>query len=109
MIRAGKLTQEQAKDFPHKGVVTRAIGVLEEVKVECQSLIPEHGDVFLLCSDGLHGMLDDLKIETLLKSGSSLDQVAQSLVDAANAAGGNDNIAVVLVRTTWTRLKDGKS
>lgn len=103
MLKMGKLTAEQAKDFPHRNVITRAIGNWDKVEVECQSVIPEDGDVFLLCSDGIHGMLDDAKIEALLGRELALNPdlslTVQALVAAANAAGGNDNIAAILVRT----------
>lgn len=60
--------------------------------------VPEAGDVLLLCSDGLSGMVPDPQLQDLLRSQDDLQTCAQSMIDAANAAGGTDNITCVLVR-----------
>lgn len=96
-VQAGYLTAEQARTHPLRNVVTRALGGEADVSVEVAELPVEVGDVFLLCSDGLTGMLRDTEIAALLQSGEDLDEICKSLIDAANERGGGDNITVVLV------------
>jgi PPM family protein phosphatase len=97
-IDAGLLTPEQAAFSANKNLVTRAVGVEDTVLLETHAhdLLP--GDLYLLCSDGLSDMLDDDAIAQLLGGHEPLDEIAGALVDAANDAGGKDNISVVLVR-----------
>ncbi|GAA0742909.1 Stp1/IreP family PP2C-type Ser/Thr phosphatase [Ideonella azotifigens] len=99
-IDAGLLTAEEAQFAAHRNLVTRAVGVEPEVMLEVHehALLP--GDVILLCSDGLSDMLPDSGIAQVLRQhDSDLDSTAHALVDAANAAGGRDNISVILART----------
>lgn len=97
-IDAGLITAEQAAFSANKNLVTRAVGVEDTVLLETHlhDLMP--GDVYLLCSDGLSDMLDDVSIEQLLHSSDSLEDAAVALVNAANEAGGKDNISVILAR-----------
>jgi len=97
-IDAGLITPEQASFSANKNLVTRAVGVEDSVMLESHlhELLP--GDTILLCSDGLSDMLDDARISSLLQSGETLEACARALIDAANEAGGKDNIAVILAR-----------
>jgi protein phosphatase len=97
-IDAGLITAEQALFSANKNLVTRAVGVEDSVMLESHlhELLP--GDLILLCSDGLSDMLDDARISSLLQSGETLETCARALIDAANEAGGKDNIAVILAR-----------
>lgn len=97
-IDAGLITAEQAAYSMHKNLVTRAVGVDELVELEIHDYPVEPGDLLLMCSDGLSDMLSDEQIAQLLRSNDSLPAAGAMLVQAANAAGGRDNIAVVLVR-----------
>jgi protein phosphatase len=97
-IDAGLLTPEQAVFSANKNLVTRAVGVEDTVLLETHTHDVLPGDLYLLCSDGLSDMLDDDTIAQLLSSHEPLDDVAGALVDAANDAGGKDNISVVLIR-----------
>jgi protein phosphatase len=97
-IDAGLITAEQAAYSMHKNLVTRAVGVDELVELEIHDYPVEPGDVLLMCSDGLSDMLSDEQITQLLRTSDSLASAGTMLVQAANAAGGRDNIAVVLVR-----------
>jgi len=83
-----------------RGVVTRAVGIKESVELEHTSVDVAEDDVFLMCSDGLSGMVPDRKIRKFCRrhAGKPLEDLAQNLVNAANEAGGKDNISVVLVR-----------
>jgi len=97
-LRLGKLTEEQAKNFPQKNIILRALGQQKVVDVELHAMDPRAGDVFLLCSDGLSGMISDEVMQGILASTPDLDAAVKKLVDAANAAGGTDNVTVVLAR-----------
>jgi len=78
-------------------VIVRAIGLEESTEVDHRVMSMEHGDVYLLCCDGLTDLVEDWMIKEIMTSGETLDQVADGLVRAANANGGTDNITVVLV------------
>jgi serine/threonine protein phosphatase PrpC len=97
-IKAKKLTPEEIENFPHKNVIVRALGMKETVVVDVSRIEPQDGDIFLLCSDGLSGMLPDSKLEEIIAAQPSLDTAVSQLIDAANAAGGQDNVTCVLVR-----------
>jgi protein phosphatase len=97
-IDAGLITVEQAAFSANKNLVTRAVGVEDTVLLETHLHEVLPGDLYLLCSDGLSDMLDDETIGQLLQSCDLLPEAAKALIDAANDAGGKDNISVVLAR-----------
>ena len=97
-IDAGMITQEQATFSTNKNLVTRAVGVEDTVLLELHLHDTLAEDLYLLCSDGLSDMLDDESIGQLMDGRGSLQDIGDALVDAANEAGGKDNIAVILVR-----------
>ena len=97
-IKAKKLTPEEIENFPHKNVIVRALGMKDSVVVDISRIPPQEGDVFLLCSDGLSGMVNDPKMSEILAKQPDLEKAAQQLIDAANAAGGNDNVTCILIR-----------
>ncbi len=92
------LEDEQLKRHPMRHVLTMAIGVSEPVRIHSSTIELEEGMVFLLCSDGLHGVISDQEIENILKSGGELSQQAATLIEKAKQAGGPDNITTVLLR-----------
>jgi serine/threonine protein phosphatase PrpC len=96
-VRAGYLSQDQARSHPLKSVVTRAIGGEHCVDVDVQEIEVKSGDLFLLCSDGLTTMLSDAEIRTHLLESGDLDDCCAALVQHANDRGGVDNITVVLL------------
>lgn len=96
-VVAGFLSREQARSHPLKNVVTRALGGESDVLVDVREVEVQPGDLFLLCSDGLTGMLSDADIGERLSSGRSLHEICRSLVTDSNARGGIDNITVVLL------------
>lgn len=96
-IDAGLVDQLQARNAPNRNLVTRALGFPVSGELDTFELVPASGDIYLLCSDGLSDMLPDEEILRLLKAGSSLETRASSLISAANAAGGRDNVSVLLV------------
>ena len=97
-IDSGLITAEQAAFSANKNLVTRAVGVEDTVLLETHLHDVMPGDLYLLCSDGLSDMLDDESIAQLLQGSDALAEVGAALVDAANDAGGKDNISVVLAR-----------
>lgn len=104
-IDNGEITPEQAKRLPHKGMLTRALGVEATVEQELRGIDVSSGDIFLLCSDGLSDMLEEKEIQQVLsETGSDLSASAQRLVKMANNNGGFDNISVVLVRVKQAGL-----
>lgn len=92
----GTLTAEEAAKSAQKNVITRALGSYRDVKPELGVETPRQGDVYVLCSDGLTDMVSDADIARILAAGGGLDERARALVDAANEAGGRDNITVVV-------------
>jgi PPM family protein phosphatase len=96
LVRSGRLSAEEAEMHPQRSVITRAIGTEPDVDVDTFTIPARPGDLFLLCSDGLTDMIPDREILSILDGSDDLDAAARALVDAANTAGGEDNITVVL-------------
>ena len=101
-IDAGILTPEQAALSANKNLVTRAVGVEDYVLLETRVHELQSGDIILMCSDGLSDMLDDRQIAEVMAHPGPLADIGGSLIAAANAAGGRDNIAVTLTRAQGT-------
>lgn len=99
-VTAGFLSEEAARSHPLKNVVTQALGGSTEPKVDIHEIEVEDGDLYLLCSDGLNSMLTDEEIAERLRRDASLEAICRDLIVAANERGGNDNISVVLLRTS---------
>ena len=99
LVRRGRLTPEQAAIHPERSILTRAVGLDPRVPVDTPDPVElRDGDQVLLCSDGLTEAVDDDRITELLSAGADGEAACRSLIDAANAAGGPDNITVVLLR-----------
>jgi serine/threonine protein phosphatase PrpC len=98
LVRRGSISPEDAESHPHRNVITRALGAEPEVVADTFSEALRDGDVVLLCSDGLSSYVAEAEIADALGGGGRLDDVAQALVERANAAGGTDNVTVVLAR-----------
>ncbi len=97
-VRLGRMSAAEALRSPLRNVITRALGTQCKVTADLFDLEVQPGDLFMLCSDGLTRELPDMKIEALLSAGGDLGQLCASLVEAANNAGGGDNITCLLVR-----------
>jgi protein phosphatase len=97
-VRQGRLTPEEAREHPQRSIITRALGPEADVEVDTHTWPARGGDVLLICSDGLTTMVGEDAIAAELRTARSLEDAGHALVDAANAAGGRDNITVVLVR-----------
>jgi protein phosphatase len=97
-VQAGMLTEAEAERHPLRNVITRALGGAVTVIPEATEIECEPGDTFLLCSDGLTGMVPDDEILRVVVEQDNLEKAGRTLVDVANSRGGNDNITAVLVR-----------
>jgi PPM family protein phosphatase len=97
LVRSGRLTEDEAAVHPHRSVITRALGTEAEVEVDTLTVDLQPGDLVLLCSDGLSAMVRDDEIARLLGAADGdPHRAAEALIGAANAAGGEDNVTVVL-------------
>jgi serine/threonine protein phosphatase PrpC len=92
------MTEEEQKKFPHKNVITRALGMRETVQVDVHGEDIQDGDFYLFCSDGLSGMIEDAVIVRVMTSTPDLEQAVTELVEAANQAGGTDNVTVLALQ-----------
>ena len=97
-LRTKRMTPEEIEAFPHKNVIVRALGMRESVEVDLNRIEPQDQDIFLLCSDGLSGMITDDQICQYLRNEPELEKCCNELITAANMAGGLDNITCVLGR-----------
>ncbi|MEW6473965.1 MAG: Stp1/IreP family PP2C-type Ser/Thr phosphatase [Actinomycetota bacterium] len=97
LVREGRLTPEEAQNHPQRAIITRALGIDAEVEVDTYRIDLRPGDRLLICSDGLTNMLSDDTIAATLRRHADPQQAADTLVDMANQAGGDDNITVVIL------------
>jgi serine/threonine protein phosphatase PrpC len=99
LVQEGRLTPEEAEEHPQRSIITRALGPEEHVLVDHFTHRVQPGDVYLICSDGLTSMVrDDQRLAELIQGSATLREAGRTLIDAANAAGGRDNITVILFR-----------
>ncbi|MGH3009921.1 MAG: Stp1/IreP family PP2C-type Ser/Thr phosphatase [Gaiellaceae bacterium] len=99
LLKSGKLSEEEAQIHPQRSVITRAVGTDPDVDVDAFTIEAENGDVFLICSDGLTDMVEDVDIlEVVDRNRGDLEKAVKSLVQAANKEGGEDNITAVAFR-----------
>ena len=96
-LKSGLITEDEAKSHQLKNIITRSVGVQEEVEVDTIVWPAKNGDKYLLCSDGLSNMVSDLEIKDIVNR-YSIENGAKILVDLANERGGDDNISLILVK-----------
>jgi protein phosphatase len=97
LVARGELSEEEAAVHPHRHILTRALGVQPDVAVDVWELLPEEGDRFLLCSDGVSNEVPVEEITDVLVQTRDPNVAAEALVRMANEAGGNDNATVVVL------------
>jgi serine/threonine protein phosphatase PrpC len=97
LLERPDLTELDLKYLP-KNVITRALGISPAVEIDLRAERVEADDIFLLCSDGLHGLVEDDRLATIVHENRVLTEACAKLIDAANENGGKDNITVVLIR-----------
>ncbi|HSP16189.1 MAG TPA: Stp1/IreP family PP2C-type Ser/Thr phosphatase [Thermoanaerobaculia bacterium] len=98
-VQAGMLTEAEAEKHPLRNVITRALGGALQVNPDASEVETKPGDVFLLCSDGLTGMVPEEEILRIVTQTDKLEDACQRLIDTANERGGLDNITAILVKT----------
>ena len=97
MVKYGGINKEEARVHPNKNIITRAVGLEQELQVDCFRKMLHPGDRVLLCSDGLTDMLEDEQIRRIIDKKKDVRSAAEKLVKAANDNGGRDNIAVIVI------------
>ena len=97
MVLAGQLSKSEARTHARKNVITRAIGVEEQVEPEMFSIDLKENSKVLMCSDGLTNMLEDAEILSIVRNNADIEDAARMLIDRANENGGKDNISVIIV------------
>lgn len=95
-VEAGRMTEAEARSHPKRGLITRALGLGRDVEVDVKRSRLLVDDRLLICSDGLNSMIEDEHIAEILAKGSP-SEAAWALIEAANQAGGQDNVSVVVV------------
>ncbi len=98
LVRRGELTEQEAAEHPQRSIITRALGPEPDIDIDLHTHRAQAGDVLLLCSDGLTGMIGEDEVAEILSGAGGLGDAGRALVQAANEAGGRDNITVVLFR-----------
>jgi PPM family protein phosphatase len=101
-VDAGFLTPEQARYHPYSNVITRCVGASDDVEPDTFAGETRDGDIFLVASDGLTGMVDDRRLQQLLSSRAEPQRIVDSLIAEANGRGGLDNITAILVQVRGT-------
>ncbi len=96
MVRLGGIKAEEAKNHPDKNIITRAIGVKEDVEADIYEYRLKKGDVILMCTDGLSNMVEDEDMFDIVKGSRDMVEAVQMLIEKANSNGGRDNIGVVI-------------
>ena len=98
LVLAGAITKDEARVHPQRNIITRAMGVSPVVDVDLFERVWSAGDILVICSDGLHGAVEEEDIVSVLSSGRSLESMCDVLIQLALDNGGTDNITVILIR-----------
>jgi serine/threonine protein phosphatase PrpC len=104
-VKRGLITREEAEHSDMQNIIVRAMGAEESVNVDLDEVLLQPGDNVVLCSDGLTKMVDDAGIAQIVEESQTPQQAADRLVEAANDAGGEDNVTVIVVRVAQGRPK----
>lgn len=109
LVCEGVLSPEQAREDPRRNQILRALGVRDDIEIEVIPVHTQPGDLYVLCSDGLHGMIDDEEIQRLTSGAADPAAAVGTLIEAANRAGGIDNITCVIAslpeKTMFRKLR----
>lgn len=106
LVDRGTLTEREARTHYHRNLITRAVGTAAKAEPDLKTLPWSEGDILLLCSDGLFGMLEDKEIAEILAENDSAALSVHELICAANSHGGEDNITVLLLENKKERLSN---
>jgi len=100
LLARGDLNERSATTFPYKNVLTRALGTAPAVQADVHHTTIQAGDIYFLCSDGLHDCVSDRVMEKIMLNSSTIKEAAIELVETAKAGGGNDNITVLVIKAS---------
>ncbi len=106
LLDSGSITVEEANNHPKRHMLMRSLGVNEYMSPDTQSFDISEGDLIMLCTDGLYGMVPEQTIRSILRHHKDLDSCLDQLVEAANQAGGKDNITIILVHCNREKTKE---
>jgi len=98
LLRRNEISEDAAKEHPHRHVLTRALGVRRAVEPDLAELTPQAGDLFVLCSDGLTNHVEDHEIAKAVTQEEDLQEACERLIDLANGRGGEDNTTIIVAR-----------
>ncbi|HUC37160.1 MAG TPA: Stp1/IreP family PP2C-type Ser/Thr phosphatase [Acidimicrobiales bacterium] len=107
LVERGELSEQEAAVHPHRHILTRALGVDSDVDVDIWELVPQQGDRYLLCSDGLSNEVQLEEMERVLAGTADPKEAAETLVRLANESGGNDNITALVLDVVVGEKPDG--
>lgn len=96
MVKMGEISEEEARNHPDKNIITRAIGVKENVEPDIYEYRLKKGDIILMCTDGLSNMVEDEDMFNIVKGSRDVVEAVQMLIEKANSNGGRDNIGVIV-------------
>ena len=97
MLDCGQITEEESENIPIKNIITRAMGVNEEIEIDFDFVCVNEGDALLLCSDGLSGLVNKNEILKIYNE-TEFEKLADKYIEVANKNGGRDNITVVIMK-----------
>lgn len=98
MVQRGEIRRDEARFHPNKNVITRVLGVNQQIEIDFFEVVLKPGDIVLMCSDGLTNMLDDREIHYIIRENKvNLEACGHQLINKANENGGKDNITVILI------------
>lgn len=103
LVKSGEISVKDAENHPRKNILTRSLGVTDEIDIDVTILPALPNDQILLCSDGLTNMVEDQEIKNILSTNKSTEEKVETLVDMANEHGGYDNITIMLIHTRKER------
>lgn len=106
LIDSGSITEEEAMTHPKRHILLKSLGVNEYMSPDTYSFDISEGDLILMCSDGLYGYVEEEEIRSILRRHKDLDLCAKNLIDAANNAGGKDNVTVILIHCDREKNKE---
>lgn len=106
LVDAGSITEEEARHHSRRNIITRAVGTKDTVEGEKKTVAWQTGDILLLCSDGLYGMVEEKEISEILSEEETTAHMAHVLVAAANSHGGEDNITALIIENTKENSSD---
>lgn len=98
LIDAGIVKEENAMDHPDRNIITRAVGNTDQAEIEILSGKIRKNDIYLLCSDGIHGEISEAEIEKVLRSSEHPEKICEKLIETANLHGGSDNSSVIAIK-----------